>query len=200
VRDVDGFRIVAFDSEWLLRESDALAAECGGTFAAASATFWTKMTEAMLDPGVHTIILASHHPIRSHGPHGRRPVASPQDLTHPRYQRLISRTNTLLTTVLRQRRDLTVVHAAGHEHTLEVIADTEFPTLTFAVSGSASKRSSRGADRDTLFSQSTFGYLMADRVQTAEGTRTFLEGISADGKGRRLSLFSRWLPQPEVAR
>jgi len=78
VDDLPGIRLIAYDSEWLLRESHKPIAGCtAGLRLAAEASaedvrqaFLQSLEEAIRSRGDRRVLLAAHHPLRTKGPHG----------------------------------------------------------------------------------------------------------------------------------
>lgn len=110
-------------------------------------------------------IIATHHPIRSHGPHGghfewydpqapfRLAGVTAQDLSSDAYQAYAERIARLPVDAI----------LSGHEHSLQLLSGTPLQI----VSGSASEHTPVAAEADTLFawSETGFVYLEAGEAQ-----------------------------------
>ncbi|HMB89561.1 MAG TPA: hypothetical protein VKP65_01860, partial [Rhodothermales bacterium] len=145
IRDMrDNVRFVILDTHWFLRTRSRQERQA----------FLGHLGEALNTAGDRHVIIVSHHPYRSAGPHGviipgvrswgleyllRRSGSIVQDLNAPVYDELLQGMNHLFATADRPP----LVFAGGHDHSLQVIeqqADTE-PAFML-VSGSGSKVSS----------------------------------------------------------
>ena len=133
------------------------------------------------------VLLASHHPFESYGRHGgyfsfkdhlfpftainknlyiplpvagslypilRRAFSSPEDLHHPLYKQMKEQVDNAL------KASPNLIHAAGHEHTLQFIQDGQ----TQIVSGSGSKETYARRGKNTLFASVNYGYVTADLI------------------------------------
>jgi UDP-2,3-diacylglucosamine pyrophosphatase LpxH len=143
-----------------------------------------------------SIIVASHHPMFSYGSHGgrytwrqhfftltdlnkklyfplpiigsiyplyRRLFGSQQDIAHPVYRQMTQS----LRDVFRQHPNL--IHAAGHEHSLQYIAEDG---VHYIVSGSGSKRDFVSPGRNSPFALSSRGFARIDYLANGD---VFLE-------------------------
>jgi len=116
------------------------------------------------------VMLLMHHPMRTYGDHGGsgswvsrllyRAGWSAQDVNSAPYARMIGRFDELL-----QEASLTatrpVILAAGHEHTLQVIYDTD-TRVHHLISGSGSKVGKLGKGPGSEFAAGFPGYMRVD--------------------------------------
>lgn len=184
IKLTDNFIIIAFDSEWWLYpfNKDNPAADCA---CKTKDDIVSRLEELAYKNRDKVILLAAHHPFQSYGHHGgyyswkdhlfpftainkdlyiplpvvgslypflRTFFTNPEDLNHPLYKEMISKVNSAFT----EMPNLT--HVAGHEHTLQLIKNSQMQV----VSGSASKEVYARNGKDALYSVSKNGYVTAD--------------------------------------
>lgn len=147
IRDLrDNVRFVILDTHWFLRTRSPQERQA----------FLDRLGEALNTAGDRHVIIVSHHPYRSAGPHGviipgvrswgleyllRRSGSIVQDLNAPVYEELLQGMNHLFATADRPP----LVFAGGHDHSLQVIEqEAETEPAFMLVSGSGSKVSSIG--------------------------------------------------------
>ena len=117
----------------------------------------------------------SHHPISSGGPHGghiapfqsgplvyylvRKSGASVQDLTSPRYSEMIRR----LEGAFAASGTRPLLHAGGHDHTLQVLRLTGPGQPVYQLVSGAGSRSTNSRRIDgTRYATNGFGYMRLD--------------------------------------
>ena len=158
--------LVFIDTEWLLREP---VDRCGGAdgFYARLGAYLARRREA-------PVIVMAHHPMASGGEHGghvaplhRGPLGylasksgvSIQDIASGAYSDMVERLETAFEASGRPP----LVHAAGHDHNLQVIrmAGPGRPAYQL-VSGSGSKTSNAGRTEGTRYATNGNGYMRLD--------------------------------------
>jgi hypothetical protein len=167
--------LVFIDTEWLLRGRSDPA--CG-----TPGDFYVRLADTLRARAGRPTILLSHHPVASGGPHGGNvslfespPIvyylvakagAIRQDLGSRAYSAMRSEIASAITASGAPP----LVHAAGHEHTLQVIrmAGDGDPRYQL-VSGSASRSSPVGRVDGTRYATDSHGYMRLDFY--AGGTR-----------------------------
>jgi hypothetical protein len=226
VLDSPGMRLIVYDSEWLLRPKDKPLAECAaGLDVARDApesefrrAFFRELESAIRGRGTRPVLLASHHPLRSHGPHGghyppqrwifpltdlgwagyllplpglyglRRTGVIGQDLSGGAYRQMIAQVNEV---VGRTGKGSVLAHLAGHEHSLQVLAPDQTGAFQ-VISGSSAKTTAVARKEDSLFAASAYGYVRLDLVPG----RTLLEVFLADAQA---PAFCLWLGESAEA-
>jgi hypothetical protein len=174
------FRILLLDTAWwILQASDT-----------AQTSLLTRVGEAVSTRGEREIMIASHHPFISGGPHGghismrsamgmKYPLSKSgamlEDITSLPYRRLADGLRNIFA-----RYEPPMIFAGGHEHSLQVIGGVEptDPTLNL-VSGSASKLSDVGSERGMRFARSAPGYMRVI-VEKNGGVTVFVESADPD--------------------
>jgi hypothetical protein len=182
--DVGGVHLVFLDSEWLLRETQDL---CGS-----DGDFYARLANDLREHRDRPVVLLAHHPLASGGPHGgnvslfeRGPViyylamksgVSRQDLRSPAYTAM----RRGIATAIRESEAPPLIHAAGHDHTLQVIrlAGSDQPRYQL-VSGSLSKTDPVGRIEGTRYATDGFGYMRLQFVGREVHLAVFAR--SADG-------------------
>ncbi len=175
-------QLVIMDSQWWLHEDDkpGIESDCENK---TKAEVLTALDDILSHNDKKLVILAVHHPFKSYGPHGgyftlkqhifpftdafpkayiplpiigsaypltRAVFGTIQDLKHPLYQNMISR----VTNVVNKHQN--VIFVSGHEHTLQVIQDSNY---NYIVSGSGSKSNRVSNGPNTLYSTSKNGFV-----------------------------------------
>lgn len=156
----DNLRILMIDTAWWLLESSATT----------KAAVLQGVDEAIASAGDREIVIATHHPFKSGGPHGgnfafwqtagaryllSKSGAILQDVTSVPYRELEYGLRDIF-----ERHGVPLVFAGGHEHSLQVIDGTE-PTdpTSNLVSGAGSKLSNVGPEPGLRFARSSPGYM-----------------------------------------
>lgn len=142
LRDVrENVRLLLMDTHWFLQEPDA----------ANRTDFFARLYQALEDAEDRHVILASHHPYQSAGPHGllapgarilgllylmEKSGTLVQDLNSPIYSEFLDRMHS----AFRAAGHPPLIFAAGHDHSLQVL-DPRTPggPRTVLVSGAGSK-------------------------------------------------------------
>jgi Calcineurin-like phosphoesterase len=162
-----GLHLVFVDTEWLLRSPEDA---CGSPEA-----FYERLEAELATHGNERVILMSHHPMASGGPHGgnvapleRGPFvfylaskagASVQDLASGRYSAMSRE----LRRAFEASGHPPLIHAAGHDHTLQVIGlnGNDRPRYQL-VSGSGSKSSPVRRIDGMRYATDGYGYMRLD--------------------------------------
>ena len=167
--DVGDVHLAFIDSEWLLRETDG---ECGGPEA-----FYERLAEDLAAHRERPVILLAHHPLASGGPHGgnvapleRGPLVyylasksgvSRQDLHSPAYSEM----RRGIREAIAKSGAPPLIHAAGHDHTLQVIRMSGPGEPRYQlVSGALSKSSNVQRIDGTRYATNGFGYMRLDFI------------------------------------
>jgi len=193
----DAVRLVFVDTEWLLRAPEE---ECG-----TAADFYARLAEQLRTAGGRPVVVLSHHPLASGGPHGgnvglfqRGPLvyflasksgAIRQDLNSPAYSAMREG----FAEAIARSGAPPLVHAAGHDHTLQVIrlAAPDEPRYQI-VSGALAKTESVDRIEGTRYASDGFGYVRLEFV----GARVRLVVFRRDADGGPVSaVFSCFLSQ-----
>ena len=156
--------LVFIDTEWLLREPQD---DCGGADA-----FYARLRDDLAANRGRRIILASHHPMESGGPHGGHvapfengPLVyflavkaglSIQDISSVQYSSMMDR----IRTSIGESGVQPLAFAAGHDHSLQVIGlgGPGEPRYQL-VSGSGSKSSPTERIEGTRYATDQHGYM-----------------------------------------
>lgn len=167
----DVVHLVFIDTEWLLRAPDA---RCG-----TAAEFYERLADDLRANRDRPVVMLSHHPLVSGGPHGGH--VAPLDRGPLVYylavksgvlrQDLGSRAYTAMRRGIHDAIAASgappLVHAAGHDHTLQIIrmggaGDPRYQL----VSGALAKTENAKRVRGTRFASNGFGYMRLDFVGT----------------------------------
>ena len=164
---VPSLRLLFVDTEWLLRQP---ADDCG-----TAEEFYERLRRDLEQNRGKRIVVMSHHPISSGGPHAghlapfqsgplvyylvRKSGVSVQDLMSPRYSDMIER----LEGAFAASGTRPLLHAAGHDHTLQVIrlAGPGQPAYQL-VSGAGSRSTNSRRIDGTRYATNGFGYMRLD--------------------------------------
>lgn len=159
--------LVFLDSEWLLREAHE---DCGGTD-----LFYERLANHLREHAHLPVIVLAHHPLESGGLHGgnvapfaRGPLVyylasksgvSRQDLHSTAYAEMRRRTAEAIATSGAPP----LIHAAGHDHTLQVIAlgGADEPRYQL-VSGALAKSTNVDRIEGTRYATNGYGYMRLD--------------------------------------
>jgi hypothetical protein len=154
------FRILLLDTAWwILQSSDT-----------AQTSMLSRIEQAVSTRGERDIMIASHHPFISAGPHGgeisvrsgmglRYPLSRSgailEDITSLPYRRLEQGFRSIF-----DKHEPPMIFAGGHDHSLQVIAGA-LPTdpIINLVSGAGSKLDGVGSERGLRFARSAPGYM-----------------------------------------
>lgn len=176
--DVADVHLVFIDTEWVLRDTDG---RCGST-----EDFYERLATDLRAHADRRIVLISHHPLASGGPHGgnvpplsRGPLVwylaslsgvSRQDLGSPAYTAL----RRGLTGAIARSGVRPLVHAAGHDHTLQVIQldDADEPQYQL-VSGALSRTENVRRIDGMRYGADGFGYMRLDFFPQHVGLSVF---------------------------
>ena len=192
----DDVSLVMVDSQWWLQETEKPGVESDCPYKT-KAEVITQLKDIMDKNDKKFVIFAMHHPVRSYGPHGgfftlkqhifpftdvnkklyiplpiigsgypltRAVFGTAQDLKHPLYQEMI----TAFESVVKGHKN--VIFVSGHEHTLQLIKDTNYINI---VSGSGSKNSRVSKSRNTVFASGDYGFVTLDVLKNKSVRSTF---------------------------
>ena len=194
----DDVTLVMVDSQWWLHEFEKPGVESDCPYKT-KAEVITQLEDIMEKNDKKFVIFAMHHPIRSYGPHGgfftlkqhifpftdaipklyiplpiigsgypltRAVFGTAQDIKHPLYQEMI----TSFENVVKGHKN--VIFVSGHEHTLQLIKDTNYINI---VSGSGSKQSRVSKSRNTIFASGNYGFVTLDVLKNKSVRSTFYD-------------------------
>ena len=200
--DLPSIRLILYDSQWLIHPSSQGIEGCAESLglhpptgeAEVRQAFLGRLAELIGSRGDRSVILAAHHPLRSHGTHGGhsrpyywlfpgtaygwwgwliplpgayalRPLVSHgQDLSSRHYKEMVLDLDRVL------QGGGVLAHVAGHEHSLQLLrADSK--GIYQIVSGSAAKLTPVGKASDTDFRCSTKGYVRLDVLRSPEAEK-----------------------------
>ena len=158
----DQLTIIAFDSEWWLypynKQNPEAECDCKN-----KDDIIARLGDLLDENRGKVILLADHHPLQSYGAHGgylpwasvfRSVFLNPEDLKHPFYKEMIKK----VSGVFNGYPNLTYV--SGHDHGLQLIKSDHLGLQI--VSGGGAKRSPNKKGTNSLFQESSQGYVTAD--------------------------------------
>lgn len=174
------FRILLLDTSWWILQASGTA----------QTDMLNRIDNAVSARGERDIMIMSHHPFISAGPHGgniskrsgmgmRYPLSKSgailQDITSLPYRRLEEGLRSIF-----ERHEPPLIFAGGHEHSLQVIAGVEptDPAINL-VSGSVSKLADVGSERGMRFGRSAPGYMRVV-IEKNGGVTIFVESTDSD--------------------
>ena len=184
--ELRGVTIIVMDTQWWLTPDDMKGIEACERTSAESIKGAETRTLAALDKllreanGRH-VIVATHHPMASHGVHGGSLRFFTQDLRGNRYQRLIK----AIEKVYYDSGARPLIHAAGHDHALQVLrGDDKAASGTISAkynlvsgAGSQAKVQPVGSGDDTMFAHQSAGFMIVDFMRNGD---VFLQVIEPD--------------------
>jgi hypothetical protein len=177
----DDITLVMMDSQWWIHEKDKPGIESDCPYKT-SAEVLTQLEDILARNDKKLVILATHHPLRSYGPHGGfftlkqhifpftdaipnlyfpLPIlGSAYPLTRAVFGTSEDLKHPLYQTMIHDIEGVVkghpnVIFTAGHEHTLQLIQDSGY---NYIVSGSGCKTSRVSKSRNTLFAASKIGF------------------------------------------
>lgn len=183
----DNIVIIAMDSEWWLYPYDTHAASLGCSCRTKDQVL-TRLS-ALLDSNRNKLVIfATHHPFNSYGSHGgyyslkehlfpltdlnkylylplpligslyplyRKAFPPREDLENALYRDMRARVGSVL------KMHPNIIHASGHEHTLQLIQDS----MLQLVSGAGCKFTPVKKGKGSVFAAAASGYVIADILQ-----------------------------------
>ena len=162
-----GISLLFIDSTWWLRKS-------GKNVDKVNKQVEKLLAQQRIDYPNNVIMLASHHPIKSVGPHGSFGKVAEciedkscthkkvGEIAHPVAQKAIKSLTNILAGYEK------VIYAAGHDHSLQVFEfDNDGQQQVALVSGAANhnKISPVGETQDNIFALSDIGFMVLDIYQ-----------------------------------
>jgi hypothetical protein len=174
--------LVFIDTEWLLRRPEE---RCGSVDA-----FYGRLTAHLRAHADRLLVVLAHHPLVSGGPHGgnvaplemgpfvyylaRKSGASAQDLASGRYSTMVGR----LEEAIAASGARPLAFAAGHDHTLQVIAMAGAGTPAFQlVSGAGSKTERSRRIEGTRYATDGYGYMRIDFTRNGSRLTVFARDV-----------------------
>ncbi len=154
-------RIVFLDTHWFLQERGRDARR----------DFFLRTETILRNAGERSVILVSHHPYRSAGPHGaiipghhvgglayilKRSGALVQDLDSPAYDDLRNGLQAIFSRIPRPP----LAYAGGHDHSLQLFTGEQAEPRFSIVSGAGSKVSTIAKEPGLQWGASRPGYMM----------------------------------------
>jgi hypothetical protein len=192
-----GMRIIVLDTQWWLHDEAKPSADCSYPDTAAVITAFARLLETE-----RHVVVAAHHPLFGYGRHAgfsdwrdhlwppvvgslialsRKLPLRTQDYNSTAYRRMVDAFRTAMD--LRPQPGALRLWAAGHEHSLQILEGDDADTLDFVlISGSAAKTNPVNHGDDTVFAQSSPGFMVLDvfddrsalvRVVGADGEESF---------------------------
>lgn len=178
--DFPGLSLVFVDSEWWLAGDDQQKAQAEVAMASEFARIRQSRPENL-------IVVVQHHPLITEGLHGGYfsdfrhwlimnilqqifPEAAAQDTPAPNYQKMVRAQNRVMRDYDR------IVHAAGHDHNLQLIqpqADTSASYLVVSGAANSNKVSGVWHSDDTRFAHSSEGFVELDITPAGVYFRAF---------------------------
>jgi hypothetical protein len=160
-------RLLFVDTEWLLRQPED---DCG-----TAAEFYERLQRDLEQNRGKRVVVMSHHPLASGGSHAghiapfqngplvyflvRKSGVSVQDLMSPRYSDMIRG----IERAFAESGTRPLLHAAGHDHTLQVIRLTGPGQPAYQLVSGAGSRSTNSRRTDgTRYATNGFGYMRLD--------------------------------------
>jgi hypothetical protein len=168
-------RVVFLDTQWWLHEHAKGTGCTPGTQEAVVAALQAALSTPM------PIVVAAHHPLATHGRHGgfydwkahlslyplvrRYLIRRPQDLAGQANASM----RAALAAALDDASPAVRVYAAGHEHSLQVLAGDQVDYVLVSGGGSSRHSTAVGKGPDTLYAHRQAGFMVLD--VTDEGLR-----------------------------
>ncbi|PKP15640.1 MAG: metallophosphoesterase, partial [Bacteroidetes bacterium HGW-Bacteroidetes-23] len=204
--------LIVVDSEWFLQDWDKHPTMNDDCDIRTRLEFFDELKSEINKNQNKFTILAIHHPLMSHGPHGgvfsakkhlypikntiplpiigslinllrKTTGASPQDLQNKVYRNLINN----IKPMIQNRNNVLVV--SGHEHNLQYI---ENDGIKQVISGAASKREAAKAVGSTDFSFGGFGYSKLEVFENQSALLTYFSSEESELK----KIHEVYLPSP----
>ena len=212
-------RLVALDSQWWLQDGPKPEGATSSCPAATASAVIDSMGAALRTAGRRVAVVVAHHPLASGGAHGGHfewqdhvfplrhikpwlwiplpligsayPMAraegiSSQDIPSPAYQRML----VALDSAFASAPAPPLIYAAGHEHTLQVIAGTSTRYVLVSGAGTFGHIDHVIALDSTRFARSASGFM---RVEFLRDGRARLGVIIVDRAGSAAEEFGLWL-------
>ena len=205
----DDITLVMIDSQWWLHENDKPGIESDCPYKT-PAEILTQLEDILTKNAKKLVILATHHPLRSYGPHGgyftiKQHIFPFTDAMSSLYfpLPLLGSAYPLTRAVFGTAQDLkhplyqtfinsiesvvkghpNVIFASGHEHTLQLIQDSGY---NYIVSGSGCKTSRVSKSRNTLFAVGKTGFATLEISKNKNVQATFYT-VQADSMKKEYS-------------
>lgn len=224
--DAPQFRLIIIDSQWWLHKHEKPIATCFpdghiGSEADAKAQFLSRLGELVATAGERHVVVAAHHPVVTHGPHGgffswkdhifpltrlKKWFWIPTPIIGSLYplwrwyvtksdQDIVGPRYRELIARLREIFAATghpVIFTAGHDHGLQVLkGDGPYAAVLVSGAGSEEKQSEVGHGDDTLFAHVQPGFIALEFLHDG---RIFLRVLEQAERGEgAVEMFSYWL-------
>lgn len=205
VLEVGELRLIALDTQWFLHQHERRCEDHD------EAEIFRELTSAIDGAGAREVIILAHHPLRTHGPHGgyfppdrhlfplrdlwswafvplpvlgtayvvsRIRGISDQDLRGDGNERMREGIMGAIRAAERAPR----FYAAGHEHSLQVLAGSGGEPAYHLISGSASKVTPVDSAESTRFATSQKGYMKVEVGPERIQVSVIVSGRSAPGE------------------
>jgi len=216
VLDEGPFRVILLDTEWLLRDP-TMPRGSAACPAGDDSTVMRLLDQYLREAGTRQVIVAGHHPLKSGGVHGghftvvdhifpltnlkswawlplpiigslypwlRGNGASVQDAGHERNREVRHE----LEKVFRRYRPL--VYAAGHDHSLQVLAGSSARWLVVSGAGYFGHHTHTAWVDSTRYAAAKSGYV---RLDATRGGRVRLSVITVDRDEVSTEAYSAWI-------
>ena len=184
--ELEGVTLIILDSQWWLtpddvKEVDSCARTSAESIAEAEARVVTELTEMLEAAGENVVIVATHHPMATHGVHGAWFRYFAQDIRSSKYQNMVR----AIEKAYHDSGVRPLIHAAGHDHSLQVLrgagetgkgrVSAEYNLVSGA--GSEAKLQPVRYGDDTMYAHENTGFMVVDVMQSGE---VFLQVIETD--------------------
>lgn len=213
----EDLRLIILDTQWWLHKYDKPTYPDAQTVAETEKKFLDSLLVA-LQGGTRKILVAAHHPLESHGPHGgffdwkshifplteiepwfwvplpvlgsALPIARLLGISRQDFSNFHNeKMRGEIESVMRALPPLAYV--SGHEHSLQVLH--KYPPTYYLVSGNGSEShdSPLTYGANTLFASTRVGYMRIDILENGDARLAVLRPL--DGGERVEEVFSSWL-------
>jgi hypothetical protein len=212
-------RLVALDTQWWLQDGPKPEGPTSSCSAGSQGAVIDSVRSALRTAGKRAVVVVAHHPLASGGAHGGHfgwqdhvfplrnikswlwiplpligsvyPIAraegiSSQDIPSPAYTRMRAALDSAFAGALAPP----LIYAAGHEHTLQVIAGTSTRYVLVSGTGTFGHIDHVTALDSTRFARSASGFM---RVEFLRDGRARLGVIIVDRAGNAAEEFGLWL-------
>lgn len=185
-------RLIVLDTQWWLHEHQKPHRDLQAIIADLKAQLITELP----------VIIAGHHPIETHGPHGGHRdwksvdslwhfvawhlLSSQQNINGNNYKDMVNHLNQAFSVPGPGKTPL-LIYAAGHEHSLQVLKGTTTDYLLVSGAASSQKISEVTNGDNTLFAHAHTGFMVVDFLKNDAVLLRVVE------PGNKEVLFHHWL-------